>query len=133
MRPALGLALVFIPVLAACHQRSGLYADRTAPPAASAVRDAPWYIGRWARAADQCDDPWVFGAWRLDGRSVGCDFNKVEASQAGYAVSATCHAGAGLQPTRLSIVTPDQVKVSSLTISGGPFTDAIALRRCAAQ
>jgi hypothetical protein len=139
MRPELGLALALIAAvsaaaLGACNRRSGLYADRSAPPPASSEnRDAPWYVGRWARSPDQCADPWVFSAWRLDGRSVDCDFEKVEASQAGYAVSATCRSGGGLNPTRLSIVTPDQARVSTLTISGGPFTNAVALKRCAAQ
>jgi hypothetical protein len=128
------LVVGLIPVLLACHQKSGLYAERSAPPAASAAHgDTPWYIGRWAAAADQCDDPLVFAARKLDSRSVDCDFDKVEASQAGYAVYAVCRGDAGIKPTRLSIVTPDQARVSTLTISGGPFANAVALRRCAAQ
>jgi hypothetical protein len=125
---------MFLAALGACGRRSGLYAERSAPPpASSADRNTPWYVGRWARTADQCADPWVFGVWRLDGRSADCDFDKIEASQAGYAVSAVCRAGAGMRPTRLSIVTPDQAGVTTLTISGGPFPNAEALRRCAVQ
>jgi hypothetical protein len=62
-----------------------------------------------------------------------CDFDKVDSDSAGYTVAAVCHAPGGLNPVRFSIVTPNQAKVSILTISGGPFRDAVPLQRCPAQ
>ena len=56
-----------------------------------------------------------------------CDFDKVEPSLAGYAVVAVCRSKAGMNPTRLVIVTPDQPKISILTdLRAVPFRDPSA-------
>ena len=57
----------------------------------------------------------------------------VDANSAGYTVTALCHSKAGMRPSRLTISAPDKATISLLTISGGPFTDAVALQRCAAE
>jgi hypothetical protein len=127
--------LILLCALGACGRRHGLYADRSIPivaPAASAD-GAPRFVGRWARSAAQCADPIILQAHSLRAGGSDCDFDKVEASSGGYAMDAECHTPAGLRPTRLTIATPNQSRISILTISGGPFSTAAALQRCGAS
>ena len=100
-------------------------------PVASA-ETAPRFVGRWASSPDQCEHPWVLQARSLKAAAANCDFDKVDADSAGYTVNAVCEAPGGLTPVRLSIVTPDQARVSLLTISGGPFRYPVPLQRCPA-
>jgi hypothetical protein len=100
---------------------------------AAAADTLPRFVGLWAGSTDQCRDPWVFAAHGLEGRDSNCEFNKVDPSTAGYAVNATCRTPSGPKPVRLIITTPDQPKISVLTISGGPFTTAVPLQRCFAE
>jgi len=118
--------------LGACGKGSGLYADRSIPsvtPPASPDA-APRFVGRWAASAVQCEHPVVLDAHSLRTGGSECDFNEVETSPAGYAMVAECHSQAGLNPTRLIIVTPNQPQISILTISGGPFRAPAPLQRC---
>jgi len=134
MRLAALSLIVIAATLGACGKRSGVFADRSvaiAVPAASAEA-APRYVGLWAPTASQCDDPWVIKARSLKAAGSDCDFDKVDTDSAGYTVAAVCHAPGGLNPVRFSIVTPNQQQVSILTISGGPFHDAVPLQRCPA-
>jgi len=137
MRHALALSVVVIAAasLGACGKPAGLFADRTvalAVPVASA-ETTPRFVGHWATSASQCDNPWVIEARSLKTEASDCDFDKVDSDSAGYTVAAVCHApNKGLNPVRLSIVTPNQPKVSIMTISGGPFRDAVPLQRCPA-
>ncbi len=129
-------SVILLCALAGCGRRSGLYADGSvpiAPPAATSAGAAPRFVGRWASSASQCQNPVVIQARSLRTGGSDCDFDKVEASLAGYAVVAVCHSKAGMNPTRLVIVTPNQPKISILTISGGPFRDPSPLQRCPAQ
>jgi len=41
-----------------------------------------------------------------------------------------CRSPSGPKPTRFVVTTPNQARVSLLTISGGPFKVAAALQRC---
>jgi hypothetical protein len=121
--------------LAACDKpQSKLFAEQTvavvAPPASA--EGVPHFVGRWAAADGQCATPWVFQARSLKGGDISCEFDKVDTSSAGYSVASTCKIQGKLQPVRLSIVLPDPNRVSSLTVSGGPFLDAVALQRCPA-
>jgi len=121
--------------LGACSKRSGLYSDRSIPiaaPAASAD-GAPRFVGKWALSASQCQDPVVLQAHSLRTGGSQCDFDKVEASTAGYAMIAECHSAAGVKPVRLTIAAPNQPRISILTISGGPFRDPEPLQRCPEQ
>lgn len=133
MKRLAALSLIALAAaLCACGRRSGLFADRSvaiAAPSASAEA-APRYVGAWASSTAQCQHPWVIQARSLKVAGSDCDFDKVDSSSAGYAVVAVCHSQAGLQPARLIIVTPNQPHISTLTISGGPFRDAIPLQRC---
>jgi predicted small lipoprotein YifL len=132
MKLALGLPLILLAALGACGRRGGLYADRSAPsvsPPASA--DAvPRFVGQWASVPGGCGDPWVIQAHHLQARGHICDFDKVEASSAGYSAAAVCSSAAGPKPSRLVFVAPNQPHISILTVSGGPFADAVALQRC---
>jgi hypothetical protein len=130
---ALGL-IVLAVVLGACGKRSGLYAERSVAivvPTASA-EVTPRYVGLWAPSAGQCADPWVFQAHNLSAAGSDCDFDKIDVNSAGYTMQAVCHASGRMTPTRISIVTPNQPHISILTISGGPFHDAVPLQRCSA-
>lgn len=69
----------------------------------------------------------------LKGPATRCDFDRVDVNSAGYTAAGICRTTTGTKPGRLSIITPNQAWISTLTISGGPFTDATALQRCAAQ
>jgi hypothetical protein len=129
------LSLIVIAAgLGACGKRSGIFADRSVAivvPAASA-ETTPRYVGVWAPSAGQCADPWIIQAHSLKAAGSDCDFSKIDVSSAGYTMSAVCRAPGGPTPTRLSIVTPNQPHVSILTISGGPFRNAVPLQRCTA-
>ena len=133
MRYAAALLLIPFCALAACS-RSGLYADRSIPivaPAASAEA-APRFVGRWAASASQCPDALVIQPRSLKAADSDCDFAKVDANSAGYTVAAVCRNKTGPNPVRLTIVTPDQARISMLTIAGGPFKDGVPLERCPA-
>lgn len=132
MKLALGLSLVLLAALGGCGRRSGLYADRPvalAAPAAS-PQAPPRFVGRWAASAAGCNDPWVFEARSLSSAEADCEFDKVEASPAGYAIVGACRSATGPKPVRLVITTPNQPRISLLTVSGGPFKDPAALQRC---
>lgn len=128
----LSLILLAAASLGACDRRSGLFAERSIPiaVASAAAEESPRFVGEWARSPDQCQHPWVIRARSLTAGGSDCDFDKIDSSSAGYAVAAVCRAPGGLTPTRLIIVTPNQAKISTLTISGGPFRDAVPLQRC---
>lgn len=134
MRYALIPPLILLGALAACDRGSGLFADRSiavVAPAASA-ETAPRFVGHWASAADQCPHAWVIQARSLKAAAANCDFDKVDADSAGYTINGVCEAPGGMTPVRLSIATPNQARISQLTISGGPFRYPVALQRCPA-
>jgi hypothetical protein len=136
MRRTICLSLILLAGLAACGRRSGgLYADRSIAVAApvAAAGALPRFVGLWAGSTDQCRDPWVIAAQGLEGRDENCEFNKVDSSTAGYTIAATCRTSSGPKPVRLIITTPNQTKISMLTISGGPFASAAPLQRCFAE
>jgi hypothetical protein len=125
------MALMMAAGLAACGKPQGLYAERSIPvlaPAASA-ETAPTFVGRWTAAA-QCKTPVVIEARSLRDGAVTCDFDRVETSSAGYSIDTVCHAAGHSTPGRLLVMLPDPAHVTSLTLSGGPFGDAVALQRC---
>jgi hypothetical protein len=126
-----------LAALGACGKSSstGLFADRSIPliaPAASADT-APTFVGRWAASTAQCDQPMVIEARSLAGPDADCEFDKVDQSSAGFAVSSTCKVAGKLQPVRINMIMPESDHMSSLTLSGGPFKDTLALQRCATR
>ena len=135
MKIAIPLALMLLAGLCACGKsQSGLYAERSIPilaPAASAATP-PRFVGRWAASTAECATPWVFEARSLREAGLTCEFDRVDESSAGYSVATVCRMPKGPLPARLSIVLPETARVSNLTVSGGPFSDAVALQRCGA-
>jgi hypothetical protein len=126
---------VLLGALGACGRRDSIYADRSIPtlaPVASAGA-VPRFVGRWAVSTEQCNEPWVIEAHRLRARGSDCSFDKVDSNSAGYTVTALCHSRGAMTPVRLNIAAPDQAQISVLTISGGPFRDAVPLQRCVAE
>ena len=94
------------------------------------VETTPRFVGRWAPSAAQCADAWVIEARSIKAGASNCSFDQVNSDSAGYTVNAVCQAPGGLTPVRLSILTPNQAKISLLTISGGPFRYPVPLERC---
>ena len=126
-----------LAALGACGKSgsTGLFAERSIPliaPAAEAGTP-PTFVGNWAETTAQCDQPMVIQARSLSSDSADCEFDKVDQSGAGYAVASTCKVRGKLQPVRLNMIMPESDHMSSLTVSGGPFKDALALQRCAAR
>ena len=127
--------LVMLGALGACGRRDSLYADRSIPTVAppTSAGTAPRFVGRWAASTEQCREPWVIEARRLRARGSDCDFDKVDSNSAGYTVTAICHSNGAMTPVRMTIAAPDKAQISMLTISGGPFRDAVPLQRCIAE
>lgn len=130
MRHAALLPLALLLGLCACGKaETGLFADRSIPvlaPPASAETPAR-YVGRWAAAPNQCGDAVVIEARSLRDAGFTCEFDKVDQSSAGYTATSLCRMKSGPTPSRLTMVLPEP---ASLTISGGPFKDGVALQRC---
>lgn len=132
MRRALILSLALVGTLGACGRGKGLYADRSVQivaPAAS-TETAPRFVGQWAIAPAQCQNPWIIKARSLEAAGHICDFDKVDSSSAGYTASVVCRSGDKLNPGRLVFTAPNQAHIALLTVQGGPFHDAVALQRC---
>lgn len=132
MKHAIVMSFGLLALLGACGRQNGLYADRSVrvvAPAASAEA-APRFVGRWAASAAQCDDPLVFASRSLSSGAANCEFDKVDPNSAGYTITGVCGSGKGPMPARLTVATPNEPKISLLTVRGGPFRDATALQRC---
>lgn len=130
MRNAALLPLVLLLGLCACGKsEKSLFADRSVPirPSLASAETPARYIGHWAASQGQCSDPMVIEARSLNKDGITCEFDKVEASSAGYTATSLCRMKSGLKPARLTMVMPEP---ASITISGGPFKDALALQRC---
>jgi hypothetical protein len=131
MRHAALISLTLLLGLGACGKaETSLFADRSIPvlaPAASAETPAR-YIGRWAATPAQCSDAVVIEVRSLRDDGFTCEFDKVDQSSAGYTATSLCRMKGGPQPSRLTMIMPEP---ASLTLSGGPFKDGVALQRCA--
>ena len=137
MRRWMMLAWMGAAVLAACSRHpeppiGAAPAEREPPQAALAAAGPPLYVGHWAVSRNVCSEPgWDLTAASLQSPSaLSCVFAKVEPTTAGYTVYGACTVGKASQPTRLVFTLTSQGK--SLTLSGGPFSEPIALSRCPA-
>ena len=130
MRNAALLSLALLLGLCACGKADkSLFADRSIPvlaPSASAETPAR-YVGRWAAAPEQCSDAVVIEARSLRDAAFSCEFDKVDQSSAGFTATSLCRMKSGPTPSRLTMILPEP---ASITISGGPFKDGVALTRC---
>ncbi len=130
MRHAALLPLTLLLGLSACGKAESLFADRSIPmlaPAASAETPAR-YVGHWAATPEQCADAVVIEVRSLRDEGFNCEFDKVDQSSAGYTATSLCRMKSGPVPSRLTMIMPEP---ASITISGGPFKDGVALTRCA--
>ena len=121
--------------LSACR-RDALPMAKNVPAAAQtpvthAVNGQPGYVGRWAVSqADCAQRAWVFSPEKLQTPGpFTCDLSHVEPTTAGYSVNGTCTVGAASAPTLLNF-TLTRFGGPSLTVSGGPFPEPVALGRC---
>ncbi len=97
---------------------------------AVAVAGPPSFVGLWASAPAVCARPWVLKADSLQSPSVlACQFVKVEPTSAGYTVWSTCSVGKAAAPTRLVFTLTGEGN-RSLTLTGGPFDEPLALGKC---
>ncbi len=122
-----------VATLGACTPKpQALFAESSPQVVSSPISEAgaPHFMGRWAASGGQCADPMIIKAKELHDGSTDCEFAKVVSSTAGYSISAVCHAGRGSTPGRLTLTLPDPDHASSMTLSGGPYKNAVALERC---
>ena len=129
----LGAFGVLATVGACTPKPQALFADSSPQVASSSVSEAgaPHFMGRWSANGGQCADPMIIKAKELHDGATDCEFAKVESSTAGYSISAVCHVGKGSTPGRLTLMLPDPYHSGSMTLSGGPYKNAVALERCA--
>jgi len=108
-------------------------AERAPPLTASVAAGPPLFVGRWAPSKRSCANRgWDLTATSLKSPgALSCQFSKPEPTSAGYTLDAVCSVGKAIQPTRLIFTFTSKGK--SLTLSGGPFTEPIALSRCPSE
>lgn len=134
-RPALALAVMAL--LAACGQRSlppigASPAERAPAQTAAEAAGPPLFVGRWAASTTAC----VARGWELTSTSLvspsalTCRLFKAEPTSAGYTVYSTCMVGKASEPMRLVVTLSGSGKTRSLTLTGGPFVEPVALSHC---
>jgi hypothetical protein len=139
MRRPMLLAVLAIAWLGACSQHheppiGAAPAERAPPLTASAASGPPLFVGRWAASKSAC----AARGWQLTAGSLispsalSCQFSKAEPTSAGYTVYSICAVGKASQPTRLIFTFSGSAANRALTLSGGPFTEPVALSRCPA-
>jgi hypothetical protein len=135
MRRQALLALAATAMLGACGQRhlppiGAAPAERAPEQTAAEAAGPPLFVGRWAASATACDSRvWELTATRLTSPSaLSCQLLKAERSSAGYSVNGMCTVGKASQPMRLIFTLTGSGR--SLTMTGGPFTEPVALARC---
>ncbi len=92
----------------------------------------PAFIGRWGAESKGCDrDIWLIGSDGLRSPSeLSCTFESIDTTSAGYIVSAMCRVGKAVQPSRIVFTMTGPAAAQSLTMTGGPFAEPVALSRC---
>ncbi len=138
MRRRLLLAALATVALGACGRQEPPFgaapAERAPPMTAAAATTKPLYVGRWAATRTACADRgWEITAAALKSPSaLSCEISKAVPTGAGYTVYATCMVGKATQPTRLVFTFSGPSSNRGLTLTGGPFTEPMALSRCPA-
>lgn len=137
-RRRIPLALLGAAALGACNQHhlppiGAAPAERAPAPTLAEAAGPPLFVGRWAASTAAC----ASRAWDLTPTSLKspsaltCEFFKDERTSAGYTVYSTCKVGKASQPVRLVLTLTGSGATRSLTLTGGPFTEPVALSRCA--
>ncbi len=138
MRRRLLLAALATAALGACGRQEPPFgaapAERAPPMTAAASTGQPLFVGRWAATRTACADrSWEITAASLKSPSaLSCEISKAQPTGAGYTVYATCMVGKAMQPTRLVFTFSGPSSNRALTLTGGPFTEPLALSRCPA-
>lgn len=109
-------------------------AERSPPMTSTSPAGQPLFVGRWAASRAACADRgWEITAAALKSPSaLSCEIAKAEPTSAGYTVYATCIVGKATQPSRLVFTFSGPSTNRALTLTGGPFTEPMALARCPA-
>ena len=107
-------------------------AERAPPRTAAELAGPPQFVGRWAASETACSTrSWSLTASNLTSPSaLTCELFKAERTSAGYVVNSTCKVGKASQPMRLVFTLTGSGPNRSLTLTGGPFTEPLALSRC---
>ncbi len=136
-RSTLALALVALSVgAAACHGKPeppiGAAPAERAPLKISSATGPFAFIGRWAATASACGrQSWTLASDALRSPSaLSCSFDKVIPTDAGYMVYGVCEVGKAKAPGTLMFTMTGRGATRSLTLSGGPFNEPVALARC---
>ena len=134
-RPALTACAVAM-LLCACSRPEppigAAPAERAPAPTAAMAAGPPLFVGRWAASKSAC----ATRGWELTARSLKspsaltCELFKAERTSAGYTVYSTCLVGKASEPMRLVFTLTGSGETRSLTMTGGPFTEPLALSRC---
>lgn len=138
MRRRLLIAGLAAAGLCACGRQEPPFgaapAERNPPMTAVTPAGKPLFVGRWASSRAACaDNGWEITAASLKSPSaLSCEIAKAEPTGAGYTVYATCTVGKAMQPSRLVFTFSGPSANRSLTLTGGPFTEPMALARCPA-
>jgi hypothetical protein len=130
-----------VALAAGCHGKTLPAVGAATAPAAPAGRapqspasadGAPAFVGRWAVTAATCSrQAWVLTADTLSSPSVlSCSFQGVEPTDAGYMVDSQCMVGKARAAGRLVFRLTGRGQNRALTLSGGPFSEPMALVRC---
>ena len=132
MRRWLVLSLLLSATLTACGPSEPPIGSNPKAYDSAAPAGPPAFIGRWGLETHGCDrDIWLIGSDGL--RSPGglaCGFESIDSTSAGYIVGAMCRIGKAVQPTRIVFTITGPVTAQSLTMTGGPFAEPVALSRC---
>ena len=131
------VALAAAGALGACseHHEPPLRAapaGRAPAKTAAQIAGPPLFVGRWAASTAACASRgWELTPARLTSPSaLTCEFFKTEPTSAGYTVYSTCMVGKASQPMRLVFTLTGSGGSRSLTMTGGPFTEPVALSKC---
>ena len=150
LRPAAVVVLALLAAACGREDEQGEGAAASAASAPSSVAEAPpaasaapaqaqaasaagpdVYVGRWAAQPNLCAaGAWTFARDRLStAGEVSCTFRKVERTQSGWEIAASCTAEAPARDATLTLTLTDPAPPETMTVSGGPF-ESVTLRRC---
>jgi hypothetical protein len=137
IRRATLIVLGAMALLAACSRSDdppigSAPAERAPTLTAIAPAGAPLFVGRWAASRSACSTKgWDLTTTSLRSPSaLSCELTKARPTPAGYTVYGVCTVGKATEPTRLIFTLTGPAAARSLTLTGGPFLEPMALAKC---
>ena len=131
------LALAAVGLLCACERQhlppiGAAPAERAPMASVAEAAGTPLFVGRWAATSTACAaHGWALTAASLKSPSaLTCTIAKAEPTPAGYTIYGACTAGKASQLTQLVFTLTGSGASRSLTLSGGPFSEPVALTHC---